>query len=181
MATAIGVEFGARSVGGPYEHVPLGLTASLPSLPNLGFPVVGRRLPHGVKSSIYLTGHLTATSAQGTGIKVGIAFAMDPNTYDADLGGTNTRWDAIIGPLTSGTSTLDDTALASSTAVAATASTLPTSVNVVTVLEISLPNADNNSLTTDEWFLLRVRRLGDNALDTNLGSLVVFGISVYGY
>ena len=181
MATTVGADVLAPIIAGPYELNHLGLTASLPTLPDMVKRVTGYRVPHGVKSAFYCLVHFTATSVMATGIKVDIVLAMDPNSKNADLGGTKAYFDAIASPITSGTSTPDDTALASSTAVATQTAALPTAVGVLFVHTITLPTTGSNSLAVDTWGLIRVRRLGDSASDTNLGTLVICGISAYGY
>lgn len=181
MATTVGAQLDVVTLVKPYEAVAVGAVASLPVLPDRGVPIRGFRLPHGIKTSFYFLVNFTATSVMATGIKVDLAIVMDPETGNQDLTGTKAYLDGIATAITSGTTTADDAAFASSTAVAAQTAALPTAEDKILIHTITLPTTDNNSLAVDKWGLIRIRRLGDNASDTNLGTIVVVGVSVYGY
>lgn len=180
MATTGGVTILSDSFSRPYGVADLGASANLPTLPNLYQPVQGVRMPHGVKTSFYLPVYLSATTSLGTGLTISLLLNMDPVSNNCDLGATNAYFDVIVGPLTTGTSVLDDSVFASSTADTGTASSLPTSSNKVVILTITSAVAHENSMAVNTWGLVRVRRLGDNALDTNLGIVTLVAVAVVG-
>lgn len=165
----------------PYEKVAVGAAANLPALPDTFHPVAGIRLPHGAKSTIYRLVRVPLGSTLTTGVTVEVAFCIDPNANNADISGSKVFLEATIGPITSGTSILDDTVLTSCTATTAQTAALPTAVGKVFVQAIAMANAKTNSLAVGNWALLRVRRLGDNASDTNTGIIVLLGLEAYAY
>ena len=180
MATTGGIFVYAPDLAPPFGVVGLGAAANLPALPDKHYALRGVRMPHGVKTSFYMPVYFSATTSLGTGLTVSLLLAMDPNTYNADLGGTNAFFDVTATLVTSGTTIPDDSAFASSTADTGTASTLPTAVGKLVVLTITSAVAHENSLAVNAWGLLRIRRLGDNASDTNLGNVDLVGVAAVG-
>lgn len=160
----------------PYEGIPLtqpGLSTNWPSFPDVAYPVKGRRLVHGIKNVCYAPFVCNPDVAGSTTWTVRIWLALDVNAKNCDLVNTGVRMDAAIGVLTSATSLCDDSALG--TAVAATC-TMGTAVGVVSTVTCALTSVASVAAGTVN--LLRIRRLGTDALDTNLGSVILLGASI---
>lgn len=165
---------------GAYEGVPVapstfdssGLPTNWPTLPNVGFPVRGRRLLEGIQSSAYAVFIANPDVAGVTTFVITLWLANEPNAKNVDIATHNVRVDAAIGILTSGTSLADDTALG--TAVAATA-TMGSAVGVVSTVTCSVTTG---SVTAGTLALLRIRRLGTDALDTCKGNVLLLGASI---
>lgn len=117
-------------------------------------------------------------AALGTGFTVELLLADDVVYPGAGL---NAYIGVSIGPITSGTSTLDENATTGplvSTTEVKTAITMPATAGVLKVQSFALPNADLNSLAAGGWAMLRVRRISGNALDTHTGRVVLLGADV---
>jgi hypothetical protein len=162
----------------PYDLVDAGLPASVTGSPAI--PVRGIRLVAKKTSSVYkIVKWYQDTAVGATGLKVDVIYCMEPTAANSDLTGTKVNWGLSAGVLTSGTSTPDDTALGVETATQS--ATLPTSAGVIVVTSITSVTANNASFTTNTLGLIRVRRLGLTANDTNAGSVILLGLEAYTY
>jgi hypothetical protein len=163
-----------------YEDTPMapstfssGVPTNYPVIPNTGIPVRGCRLIDGIQSSRYAVFVANPDLAGVTNFIVTFWLGLEPNAKNVDLVNHNVRMDAAIGILTSGTSLADDSALG--TPVAATV-TMGSSVGVVSTQVTG--NITTGSVTAGSLALLRIRRLGTDALDTNSGSVILLGASI---
>lgn len=139
--------------------------------------------PKTVGSAISPPLRLSNSATLTTGLQVQVVFADNPADPNADPGAVG-YFDFTIGPITSGTSTLDGTttadALHGSTAVTASLTTASTA-GVLKTATVSIPSADLNSLAAGGWFVLRIRRQGTNASDTHTGRVIILGYDVIDY
>lgn len=174
MANEGGTSLNAMDYAEPYSVYVEG--SSFPTLPDQFFPVRGIRMPHGVKTRAYFVSRVPNAVALATGLTIELTYCMPMNAKNADLTGTKVQMEVIGTPLTSGTSLLDDSALASSTADAAQSAALPTAVGKMVVQSITSTTAHLNSLAAGNTLLLRVSRLGDHANDTNLGDIILVNV-----
>lgn len=114
----------------------------------------------------------------GTGLTFQLLVADDVNNPGPGLVGA---FGITVGPITSGTSTYDENSttgpLVSCTEVTGTV-TMPSTPGVVKALSIAVPVADMNSLATNGWCLIRVRRLGASSSDTHRGRIVLLAVDV---
>jgi hypothetical protein len=181
MATTGGLFVYVPDLVEPYKVASLGAAANLPALPNNYSPIQGFRMPHGVKTSVYIPIYVSATTVVSTGLTVSLLMAMDPLAGNCDFtSGSKAYFGVTVTTVTSGTTIPDDSAFASSTEDVAQTATLPTVVGRLVALAITSATANENSFAANGWGLLRVRRLGDNALDTNLGNIVLVGVAAVG-
>src|SRR6185503_17539715 len=160
---------GSSSAGSPSGGVgdPFG-TVQVGNLRGIGFrpKVVG---------SVYYAVRLPTAVAVGTGLSFQLLLADDPNNASA---GKVCKFGVTVSPLTSDTSTLDDTTLASSTEDSASI-TMPSTANAVHVATITQVVAHENSLAAGNWALVRIRRLGSNSAETHTGTVVLLGVHAY--
>lgn len=109
-----------------------------------------------------------------TGLTVELVLADDVNNPGA---GKNAVFGVTIGPITSGTSTFDESVLTSATEVTATV-TMPATPGVMVIQAIALPVADLHGLAAGNTALVRIRRLGSNSSDTHPGRVVMLNADV---
>jgi hypothetical protein len=181
MATTGGLAVYVPDLADPYKVASLGAAANLPALPNMYSPLQGYRMPHGVKSSVYIPIYVSATTVVTTGLTISMLMAMDPIASNCDFtSGSKAYFGVTVTAITSGTTIPDDSAFASSTEDLAQTASLPTAAGRLVALAITSATANENSFAANGWGLLRVRRVGDNALDTNLGNIVLVGVAAVG-
>ena len=159
--------------------------------PNIIKPVVGFPMPHGVKTCIYYPFRVPSGSLGGaltSGLTFELLLAMHPNANDADLSGTVAYFDFVGTKINASsqaagatTNTPDDFMFSTTTCVAAATAALPTAVSRFHVHSQAVTNAALNTPAVGEWILVRIRRLGDHQLDTNVGSIVVVAVSAFAY
>jgi hypothetical protein len=142
----------------------------------------GVGFPAGATSSALYVIRLAAATTLTTGLRVDVVLADDPADTAAKAG-KNSYFGVTIGPIGT-TNTLDENAstgpLAGSTEVAA-AVTMPATPGVLKTATFSIPVADLNGLAASGWALLRVRRIGGNAGDTDPGRVALLALDVYDY
>lgn len=148
------------------------LPTNYPNLPNQALPVRGKTLAHGVQTSVYALFMCNPDVAGVTTFVTTLWLGLEPNAKNVDLTNHNARVDVTLGIITSATSLADDSALG--TAVAATC-TMGSAVGVVSTVTCS---TTTGSITAGTLGLIRIRRLGTDALDTNLGRIVLLGASI---
>jgi hypothetical protein len=143
----------------------------------------GIGFPSGVACAARVPFRLGADYTATTGLKVDLLLADDPTDTAAKIS-KNAYMEATIGPITSGTTTYDETAVTGvtvgSTAVLS-AITMPATLGVLKTATISIPLADLNSLAASGWACLKIRRVGTNALDTDPGRVVLLAVDIYDY
>ena len=159
--------------------------------PNIIKPVVGFPMPHGVKTCIYYPFRVPSGSLGGaltSGLTFELLLAMHPNANDADLSGTVAYFDFVGTKINASsqaagatTNTPDDFMFSTTTCVAAATAALPTAVSRFHVHSQAVTNAALNTPAVGEWILVRIRRLGDHQLDTNVGSIVVVAVTRFAY
>jgi hypothetical protein len=156
--------YGLEGFGSPYGYVPVGEGK-------------GTGLWKNAASGVIAWFRVPETVTLGTGLTVSILLADDVQYPGAGL---KPYIGVTVGPIVSGTTTLDEGAagpFAGSTEVAAQV-TMPATSGVLVVASFALPNADLNSLAAGSWAAIRVRRLGTNASDTHPGRVVLLGAQV---
>ena len=176
MTTGITVaaDIPASAFFDPYEGKGVGVMANLPGVSEkLVYRIKGPRLPHGIVSSAYAIFTCNPDVAGVTNFTAKIRLALPSNAYNADLVNTGVRMDATLGILTSATTVIDNSALG--TAVAGTA-TMGTAVGVFSA--VSIGSISTGSITAGTVGIIRIRRLGTDALDTNLGDVILLGASL---
>lgn len=185
-ANYVGIEILPLDIGQPYTTVPLGTTFA--ASPAITYPAQGFRLPHGQTSAIYRVFKIPAAATMTTGITTEILACCDPSGSgnNADITGTVAYFDVVIGIQTDGTSLGDDSEFTGGTLAVQTGSlTMPTAVGKLKKLTItgSIANYTNaaGAIAAGSWCTIRVRRLGTSASDTNVGAVVVAGISCWVY
>jgi hypothetical protein len=127
----------------------------------------------GVNSSVLLIRRVPNAVALATGLTVEWCVADDPLGTGAVS--KNSYWGITVTPITSGTTLFDESGLASSTEDVK-ATTMAAGLGKLTVDSKTVANADMNSLAAGNWALIRFRRLGANALDTDLNRVLLFGV-----
>jgi hypothetical protein len=159
--------------------------------PNIIKPVFGYSMPHGVKTCIYFPIRVPSGALGGAltnGLTFELLLAMHPNANDADLSGALAYFDIVgtkinAASQTTGATTLtpDDVMFGTTTCIASQTGALPTAVGRFHVHQMLVPNANLNTPAVGEWILIRLRRMGDHQLDTNVGAVVLVSLGVYAY
>lgn len=174
MANEGGSGLNAMDYVDPYDVFPEG--TSFTALPGVTYPIRGIKMSHGITTRAYFVSRVPNAVSLATGLTIELTYCLPMNAKNADLGGTKVQMEVICSPLTSGTSLLDDSALASSTADAAQSAALGTVVGATTIQSITVAVAHTNSLAAGNTMLLRVSRLGAHANDTNTGDIILVNV-----
>lgn len=120
----------------------------------------------------------------GTGIKVSLLIADDPN----DTNGVVSKaavFDVMVGKITSDNMTFDENSttgpFTGSTAVAVT-STMPATLGKMHISDHSITYANANTPSAGStWLFVRIRRNGTSASDTDPGRVVLLGFGIVEY
>lgn len=154
-------------VGRDGSNVPYGLC--------VGIGMVG-----GKTNSIYAGFRVPNSAALATGLTFEIALAADNAPGNIDLVNQAMKFGVTVGPITSGTSTFDESstgALASSTEATGTI-TMTSVAPVVYTLSIAVPIASMNGLAAGGHAMLRIRRLGGAAPDIGRNRALISWVDI---
>lgn len=151
-------------------------TESQPAFVSIGF-LRARSFAPKVKTVAGAMIRVPNASALTTGLTVNLTVLDDPLNSAA---GKVAKFGVSIGPITSGTSTVDDDAvtgpLVSTTEV--TGVVTLTAKGVAYNLSIAVAAASMNALAVGGTALIRIRRLGDDAADTHAGRVLLTLVDV---
>ena len=110
-----------------------------PAMPHVGALVRGVRMPSRVQTSLYFIRPIPHEFTLAAGVTFTLVYAMAGN--NADLSGGAAMMDATAVPLVSGTSRLDESAMAGSTP-AEGAMPLPATPGTIVLQDLAAPAAD---------------------------------------
>ena len=130
----------------------------------------GSVMPPGQVSSILFLGRVPNTVTLATGLTINLMIADDPLNHPGG-GGLVVQLGVTAAPITSGTTTFDETVFGSSTEVTSNV-TMPSTPGAIKAVDIALPIADMNSLAAGGYYMLRVRRIGTATADTDTNSVL---------
>lgn len=191
IAANLGQAYNSAAATGDHTTLASAYTTGYASVasapPNIVKPIRGYRMPHGVKSEIYLLFRVPLGGALNTGITFEMVLAMDPVGGNADVTGTKAYFDVVGAKLNASVGaafssvTPDDSQFSTTTCFAAQTAALPTTAGQLYLHVLSVPNANLGTPAVSTWVLVRIRRLGDHQLDTNTGIVDVVHIAAYAY
>lgn len=163
----------------PYEGIELGGTTgtvavpTLPVLPDTGVRIRGKRMPHGVRTSVYAVFTASPDVAAAVTYTAILRLALPVNAKNADIVRTAAVFGVSMGTLSSGSSLLDDSALGTEVTGVATMGT-----TLGSYATLSIGSITNGVVAANAVGLIRIRRLGTNASETNLGDVIFLGCSL---
>lgn len=156
-------ETGGAPVGGetqPFSLTPVGTAG----MAGAGFP------DNRTSTMLYLL-RIPNAAALATGMT--FTFTVTDDTLNPpSAGGLNSYWGVTVGPVVSGTSTPDESIVASSTEDKV-AITHGSTIGTIVYADLAAVVAHMNGLAAGGLALIRLRRLGSNALDTHNGRVVL--------
>jgi hypothetical protein len=191
IAANLGQAYNSTAATGDHTTLASAYTTGYASVgtapPNIVKPIRGWRMPHGVKSEIYLLFRVPLATTMTTGITFEMVIAVDPVGANGDVTGTKAYFDVVGAKLNASVGaafssvTPDDSQFSTTTCVALQTGALPTTAGQFYLVVLQATNACLGTPAVSCWQLVRIRRLGDHQNDTNTGVLDLVHITAYGY
>lgn len=160
-----------------YSDYPAGSTFQ--AAPNQSVPIFGHRMGSRIISSVYHVFRLANSATLATGLTFNLILSLPVNAKNADITGSKAYFDITVAGLTSGTSLVDDSVFSSYNPTSAQI-TMPTVAGTVVSQDIAVTASGNaiNGLSPGGVGMIRVRRNGSSALDTNIGDVLLLSMDV---